>query len=83
MKWMRKWILAATTALVLAAPLTVAPSAQANTPQAQAGHQRAYYLVVRASPDSPWYTYGPSNDYNLVRAWVNYLKQIGYDAYMR
>ncbi len=53
MTLLRKWLLAAMTALVLAAPLAVVSPARADTFDAT-GQTQYYYLYIRADANSAW-----------------------------
>ena len=82
MMQLRKWFLAAMTALVLAAPVVTAPPARADSTPV-AGETRWYHVYAREDPDSPWYEVGAYDNYNDARTVADFLKDLGYEAFIR
>lgn len=45
-------------------------------------HRTYYYLYYRTSPHSQWICLGWTTNYTAVQQAANYVRQLGYDAYI-
>jgi hypothetical protein len=82
MTLLRKWLLAAMTALVLAAPLAVVSPARADTFDAT-GQTQYYYLYIRADANSAWELFDVYTDYYQASDDAANARDLGYETYLR
>jgi hypothetical protein len=82
MTHIRKWLLAAATALVLATPFVTPAPARAN-PDQMTGQTRWYFVYAREDPDSPWVQVASYDNYNDAATVAGYLVDLGFEAFVR
>jgi len=82
MKWFHKWMLAAMTALALAAPLAVAPAARREFPVRGVRPESDLLCLLPGEPFRPWY-YLAYRSYDDAQGAAILLDAFGYETTIR